>query len=278
VRNRQIAVLTVLFLLVAAAAEAQFGRLGDALRRGKKVADAFAPFTVEEEVTIGKEVASRMIGYFKPWDNEKAAAYVRRVGELVSMQSERQDVKYYFEVLDTDDVNAFAAPGGYIFVTRGLLETINTEAELAGVLGHEVGHVAGRHVCKQLETNKQMQAAVSEARNFTPGSAYVTQVAGEMAKTLIDRGLSISDENDADRRGITYAYAAGYPADGLKIALEALQKLSDPANEKRAWLERTHPPLADRIKHATSVVAEKKLQSDGRPVLADRYKEAIWLK
>lgn len=277
-RNRQIAVLTVMFLLVAAAAEAQFGRIGDALRRGKKVADAFAPFSTQEEIDLGKEVASRMIGYFKAWDNEKAAAYVRRVGELVSMQSERQDVKYYFEVLDTDDVNAFAAPGGYIFVTRGLLETIKTEAELAGVLGHEVGHVAGRHVCRQLETNKQMQAAVTEARNFTPGSAYLTQVAGEMAKTLIDRGLSVSDENDADKRGVMYAHAAGYPADGLKNALEALQKLSDPSNDKKAWLDRTHPPLADRIKHVSSVAADNKLQTDGRPVLADRYEQAIWLK
>lgn len=261
-------------------AEAQFpGRVGDVFRRGKQAADAFIPITTDQEVAMGREVAAKMIGYFKVWENEKAASYVRKVGQALALQSDRQDVKYYFEVLDTDDVNAFATPGGYIFVTRGLLETLNTEAELAGVLGHEVGHVAGKHIVEKIQRDKLVQTGINEAGAWSPGSAYLTRVAGKIIEDLMGAPMDQKDENDADRRGVNYAYAAGYHPAGLKGALEALLKLSGPSGEeKKAWLKRTHPPLEDRIRHVERIMAENKMQADGRADLAERYQAAIKFK
>src|SRR5436309_2821131 len=123
-------------LTAAVVAWGQFGRIGDALKRGKDTADALKPISTEQEVAMGKEVASKMISYMGVFDNPMAVDYVRKVGAVVAAQSDRKDVKYYFEILNAGDVNAFSTPGGYIFVTTGLLGKIKNEAELAAVLGH----------------------------------------------------------------------------------------------------------------------------------------------
>ncbi len=275
--NRPTLIVTIVLGCLAAAipAQAQFGRIGDAMKRTKDVAEAFTPISTEQEVAIGREVAAKMIGYFKVYENEKVAGYVRKVGATVAMQAERQDVSYYFEVLDTDDVNAFATPGGYIFITRGLLDTLTSEAELAGVLGHEVGHVAGKHVVNEIQRGKAVQAGIKEAGSFSPGSRYLTQVAGEIIGKLLTKGLEPGSENDADKRGVNYAYAAGYRPDGLRDALRSIQSLTDPANEKKAWLTRTHPPIAERIKRVEEQMGQQKMQTEGKPTLAERYQAAM---
>lgn len=256
---------------LAPAAGAQFGKLGDIMKK----AEALRPLTTEEEVGMGREVAAKMIAYFKVYENPKAAAYVRKVGQAMAMQSERQDVGYHFELLDTPAINAFAAPGGYIFVTRGLLENIGTESELAGVLAHEVGHVAGKHVVNAIQSGKMMQAGLKEAGSFTPGSRFLDEIAKDILVRLIDRGLAPKDESDADQRGLNYAYAAGYSPDGLRNALAGLQRISPESAQKISWLDRTHPPLGERIARLDQWMAQRKMQSEGRAVLAERYQAAM---
>ena len=212
-----------------------------------------------------------MIAYFKVCENEKAVSYVRKVGHTVAMQSERQDVAYHFEVLDTDVVNAFAAPGGYIFVTRGLLESVKTEGELAGVLGHEVGHVAGKHIVNQIQTGKMVQTGLKEAGSFTPGSRFLEDLAKDILTRLIDRGLDHKSEYDADERGVGYAYAAGYRPDGLKAFLATLQPIVANSEAKTSWLARTHPPIQDRIQRVEQLMAQKKMEIEGRPDNFERY-------
>lgn len=267
---------------IALPAYAQFGRIGDALNRGRTAADRareaaepFTPLTTEQEVAMGKEVAAKMVAYFKPFQNDKALAYVRKVGHVVALQSDRKDVKYRFDLLDTDDVNAFAAPGGYIFLTRGLLENIQSEAQLAAVLAHEIGHVAGKHVVKQLETGQMVQAGLKRAESFTSGSQYLDQVAKEILARLIDRGLDHNSEYDADQRGTTYAYAAGYRPDGMMGFLTTMQSAIQQADSKTAWLARTHPPVQERVQRIQQLISDRRWQVEGRPDNFERYQATM---
>jgi len=278
-------IISVLLLLgpclVAADAVAQLpggirdrlGRVGDIAKKGKDTADS-TQITTEQEVAIGREVAAKMVAYFKVYENPKLAAYVRRVGETVAMQSERQDVACHFELLDTPVVNAFAAPGGFVFVTRGLVENIGSEAELAGVLAHEVGHVAARHVVRALQRGKLIQTGVQEARAYMPGSQYLDGVAGAVLERMIDRGLDPGDEYDADQRGVLYAYNAGYRPDGLGMFLETFEKIRAQSEAKASWLSRTHPPAPERIQRMAELIVKRAMDIEGRALLQERFKAA----
>src|SRR5438552_1703968 len=108
-----------------------------------------------EEIELGRAVTTSVGSRYKLLRDESLTRYVALVGNAVAVQSERPDIRYYFGVLDTDEVNAFAAPGGYIFITRGTLGLIKDEATLAGVLGHEVGHVALKHHVETIKDQKK---------------------------------------------------------------------------------------------------------------------------
>jgi predicted Zn-dependent protease len=101
--------------------------------------------STEEELAIGQEIAGRLLGAVPLVQDERLQTYINKVGKWVSLQSGRTDLDWYFGVLDSEDINAFAAPGGFIFQTKGLYRKLNTEAELSGVLGHEIGHVIKQH-------------------------------------------------------------------------------------------------------------------------------------
>ncbi len=269
--------LVTVLCLSALAAAAQFPRLPrgaeTALKTAKNLSDI--QITTEQEVTMGKEVAARMVHFMTVFDNETAAAYVRKVGAAVAAQAERKDVRYNFGILDTDDVNAFATPGGYIFITRGLLENIKNESELAGVLGHEVGHVAGRHAINQIQTMKGIRIAGDVAKEFSSGSQFLTNLTQQFLEQLLDRGLDHKYEYDADQRGVQYAYAAGYRPDGITSFLKILKPMVEQQEERTAWMSRTHPKTQDRIDRLDKLVAEKKLETEGRPDNFKRYQTTM---
>jgi len=273
-----VAVCCCALLAMASLAWAQFPRIpgipGRA-EKGLKAAKTLSEMeiTADQEVAMGKEVAGKMVAYSGLFENAKALAYVRKVGEAVAIQSERKDVACHFDILDSDEINAFAAPGGLIFVTRGLLEVVESEAELAGVLGHEVGHVAGKHVVKEIQRDKAIKVGTDVAAEFTPGSAFLEEIAKQLAIKLIQQGLNPRDENDADQRGLNYAYAAGYRPDGLKTFLEKLIKIS--GDKKTDWLTRTHPPLKERVERVQKLMAERKMTVDDKQELFDRYQKTM---
>jgi len=260
--------LAAFFLAVAVApASAQLrGRLGNILGKAKDL-----EINTEQETAIGKEVAAKMITYFGLYENPKLADYVRKVGEAVAMQSQRDDIYYHFEILESPAVNAFAAPGGFIFVTRGLLESIGSEAELAGVLAHEVGHVDAKHVLRAMQRGKLMQSGLQEAGSLVPGSKFLDELAKQLLVKLIDQGLDPADEHDADQRGVVYAFDAGYRPDGLRSVLEVLKKIQSESEEKTNWLTRTHPPLDERMKRIEQLMAQRKMKAGEGAVLAERF-------
>jgi predicted Zn-dependent protease len=264
-------ILAVLALLgLALEARAQFGDfLKKAAEKAQKVQKALEPMTAEEESEVGREVAAKLVAFFGLYKDEVLTRYVNLVGAAVAAQAERQDITYHFAVLDSDDINAFSAPGGYIFITRGAVALCEDESELAGVLAHEVGHVAGKHVMKIVERDKAMRAGVDEAKAHMPGSAYLHKMSKGILIKLIDQGLAPSDEFDADQRGIKYAQAAGYPADGLARFLTKLDQATEQGG-KSFWT-RTHPPVKDRNVRIQQTITAQHWEDADRPKLADRF-------
>jgi predicted Zn-dependent protease len=191
------------------------------------------------------------------------------VGSTVAAQSERKDISYHFAVLDSDMINAFSAPGGYVFITRGALALCEDESELAGVLAHEVGHIAGKHVIHIVERDKAMRAGVEEAQAHTPGSAYLENMSKKMLIKILDQGLAPGDEFDADQRGVRYAHAAGYPADGLARFLTKLDQATEQGG-KSFWT-RTHPSVPDRNARIGQTISAQHWEDTDRPKLAERF-------
>jgi predicted Zn-dependent protease len=252
---------------------AQFGKWADRIKKHtEKVQQAAKPMTVEQEKDVGREVAAKVVGFYGLYPNEELTRYVNLVGETVAAQSERQDIQYHFAVLDTDDINAFSAPGGYVFVTRGAVALCEDESELAGVLAHEVGHVAGKHVLHILERDKMMQAGMNEASAYVPGSDYLQKVSKNILVKLLDQGLAPGDEFDADARGVKYAHAAGYPADGLERFLIKLDQVTNQG--ANSFWTRTHPPVNDRNTRIQQEITSQHWEDTDRPRLADRFAAA----
>lgn len=206
----------------------------------------FGDYSIEEENRIGKQISGNLLGAVPLVRDDNLQRYVNLVGNWVALQSGRKDVTWRFGVLDTEDINAFASPGGYIFVTRGLYRLLNNEAELAGVLGHEIAHVTKKHHLKVLKQSSLIsalgQVASSKAQDSDP---MVQNLIGNGAE-IMARGLDKNAEFEADRVGIVFAARAGYDPWGLPTVLQDLAGL--PAKDNRtSLLFKTHPHPADRL-------------------------------
>lgn len=266
-------VLAVVALLPTRCAQAQiWDRLQKGAEKAQKVQKALQPMTVEEEREVGREVSAKVVGFFHAYKNDALTRYVNLVGATVAAQADRQDIQYHFMVLDSNDINAFSAPGGYVFITRGAVALCEDEAELAGVLAHEVGHVAGKHVLHIVERDKVLRAGMEEASAHAPGSAYLKKISSGILIKLLDQGLAPGDEYDADQRGVKYAHAVGYPADGLA---RFLAKLDQATNQgANSFWTRTHPPVKDRTTRIQQLIATNHWEDKDRPKLADRFAAA----
>jgi len=237
--------------------------------KAQKVQKALAPISVEEERDIGREVAAKLIDYFHVYKNDAVTRYVNLVGSTAAAQSERQDIQYHFAVLDSEDINAMSAPGGYVFITRGALALCQDESELAGVLAHEVGHIAGKHILHIVERDKALRAGMDEAAAHTAGSAYLKKMSNAILVKVIDQGLAPGDEFDADKRGVTYAQDAGYPADGLERFLARLGEATDQG--AHSFWTRTHPPVKDRNTRIQQLITSNHWEGANRPKLDKRF-------
>jgi predicted Zn-dependent protease len=267
-------ILAVLALVAAARpSEAQiWNKIQKHMDKAKKVQQATAPLTVEEEVEIGREVSAKLIAFYHLYKNDELTRYVSMVGETVAAQSPRHDIQYHFAVLDSPEINAFSAPGGFVFITRGALSLCQDESELAGVLAHEVAHITEKHVLHVVERDKMLRAGMEEASAHTQGSPYLKKMSSAVLMTTLTQGLAPADEYDADEKGAEYAHAAGYPADGLERFLVLLDKATNQG--ANSFWTRTHPPVADRNARIQQLIASQHWQDADRPALAERFQTA----
>ncbi|HQT32120.1 MAG TPA: M48 family metalloprotease [Thiobacillus sp.] len=206
----------------------------------------FGDYTPEQEGRIGKQVSGDLLGAVPLVRDDKLQRYVNQVGNWVALQSGSKERVWHFGVLDSEDINAFAAPGGYVFVTKGLYRRLNNEAELAGVLGHEIAHVTQRHHLKVLKQSSLISALGQVASSKAQSSDQVVQNLIGNGAEILARGLDKSAEFEADRIGMAYAARAGYTPWGLPDVLQDLVAL--PARDERtSLLYKTHPHPADRL-------------------------------
>lgn len=212
-----------------------------------------------DEITLGQHMAATLVGAVPLDGNANNQRYVNRIGRWLSLHDQRAQLPWKFGVLADDTVNAFAAPGGYIFVTRGLLKTLASEAELAAVLAHEIAHVNRKHHLIAVQKNNQLGAAtdvlgyLGEREISKRGGQYAgakADVADRLlgaTKALYARGLDKDDEFEADRDGLKLMAQAGYDPYAMLAVLQKLEARGS-NDSALALLLQTHPRPADRLK------------------------------
>ena len=191
-----------------------------------------------QEIAIGRQTHADILQAYGEYDNPELAAYVQKIGDRVAKNSHRQDLIYRFTVLDTPQVNAFALPGGYIYVTRGILAYLNTEDELAAVLGHEIGHVTARHAVRRHSTATVtgIAGAILASQAGVQGAEDVINILG----TALVRGYGREHELEADRLGARYLAQTGYEPDAMLDVIKLLKNQELFENEL-ARLEKRKP-------------------------------------
>ncbi len=269
-RARMVLIALVGMALAAPAAHAQFGGwVTKGAQKAKEVQENNAPWTPEQEKAIGQASAAKMISVFGLYEDPAVVNYVNLVGDTVARQGPR-DVPYHFAILDTEIINAFALPGGYIFITRGALANMKSEAELAGTLAHEVSHVDGRHLEKQIRAKKNKQWLWKEGASYIPGPSELTSLAKDVVTEALSTSYSPASESEADKKGTEFAAYAGYRATGLRDFLQTLAQAED-ARRLGLW-QKTHPPLSQRVGTLTGIA---KQYGDAGQTLEERFQQNV---
>lgn len=221
-----------------------------------------------EEIQLGRQITGNLLGAAPLVKDEALQKYVNQVGRWVASQSERPDLPWHFGVIDSEDINAFAAPGGYVVLTKGLYRKLQNEAQLAGVLGHEIGHVVRKHHLKLLQKTQLLNlGAKLLGSKVDKGNGTVQKVIGNGAEILA-RGLDKDAEYEADRMGVALATRAGYEPFGLP---EVLQSISQTGNASSiALLYKTHPHPDDRLTKLGDAIGERLDNVQGK-TLGERF-------
>ena len=202
--------------------------------------------STEEEIKLGREIAGNLLGAAPLVKDAALQKYVNSVGRWVASQSERPDLPWRFGVIESEDINAFAAPGGYIMITKGLYRKLTNEAQLAGVLGHEVGHVVQKHQLKVLQKQQLLSMGAGFlSKKYAKDNQLVSKAIGTGAE-ISARSLDKSAEYEADRLGLSYATRAGYEPYGLTEVLQTIGQ-TNKNDGSVALLFKTHPHPDERL-------------------------------
>ena len=242
-----------------------------------------------QELRIGRQVDAQVKQRYALYDARGMQAYVEGIGQRLAKASHRPDISYRFVLIDSADVNAFALPGGYVYISRGILPYLNSEAELAGVIGHEIGHVTARHSVQRLSAAQGAQIAVTVAQIFVP--VIRTQAGGlavDVLGSALLSGYGRDQELQADQLGATYLARTGYDPGAMRRSLEVLrdQELFDAEVAKQENREprryhglfASHPEndrrLQEIVQHAALLRTEN--AADGRAEFLKRSEGLVF--
>jgi predicted Zn-dependent protease len=239
-------------LLVALSASAQTLDLNRLFSIGRDAVTVVAGISEAEEISMGREIAGRVLGAAPLVNDPALQSYVNRVGRWIALQSERPDLPWRFAVIESPAINAFAAPGGYVLLTRGLYEILDTEAQLAGVLAHEIAHIVRRHHVTVLQKSAALSAGAQFAQRDNR-AAVINNMIGTGAEVFA-RGLDKSAEHEADAVGVVLAARAGYNPFGLVDVLHKLAARGG-GDGAMALLFKTHPLPGDRLAQLGELLA-----------------------
>ncbi|HTI39481.1 MAG TPA: M48 family metalloprotease [Vicinamibacterales bacterium] len=262
----------LLLVLVAVPAHAQFGDVLKKAQEAKKKVDS-AHINDQDERALGEQVSAKLVDKYGVVQDAALTKYVSLVGLSLAKSSSRPDLDWQFIVLDTDGVNAFAAPGGLIHITRGLLGLIKNESELAGALGHEVTHVTEKHTVHAIEKQKLTQEGTS---SLSSGGGLTQAALGRLAnyayENVLNNSFSRADEGEADQKGERLASHLGYDPHGLPDVLKKLDARNS-GNDERNGLFASHPDTKDRIAKLEQQITSEKL--GGTAIVEARYKQHV---
>ena len=238
------------------------GKVGLAMKSAKAIERNFTDFTPEQEYYIGRTVGARILEKYPPLDNGRANEYTNLLGQTLAQASDMPETfgGYHFLIQESDEINAFAAPGGLIFITRGMIRCCDSEDAFAAVLAHEIGHVQARHGIQTIKKSRIADTfaiiGVESAKQF--GSGELVQLVNlfedsinDITKTLITDGYSRSFENQADQAAVTIMKRVGYDPACLK---DMLGKMEKNLVQGRNDFSRTHPEPKARIDRIQTMI------------------------
>jgi len=245
----------------------------EAVRKG------FQDLTPREEYYIGRAVAANILKKYPVYEDEGVTRYVNKVGMTVAWASDVPETYggYHFLVLDEKEPLAYSAPGGFIFISKGIINMMEDEEELAGVLGHEVAHINKRHglgAIKQSRLTEAFSVLVKEGKKYSSeevkklANAYEGAL-GDVVNKLIEKGYDRSQESEADRFGALYAYRAGYNPLGLVSFLSASKR--EYGDRLEIPLMKTHPDPGQRFQALREHLQEEGLEGTTESVRTSRF-------
>ncbi len=239
-------------------------------RASDAVAQATDPTyeAIRDEILFGREVAARVLGRHARVPNFALQRYVNLVGRHLAQFSTRPELEFRFAVIESGAVNAYSAPGGYVFVTSAALAALEDEAELAAVLAHEIAHVSERHIVRELRIGTESESVEQTLVRLlsSPGEAGRTAfllAVDEALNILFERGFKKDEELAADRLATLLLANAGYDPLALRRVMARAQGAAQPS--------RTHPPSPDRLAALDALIAGQKLAALGYPNGAARF-------
>jgi predicted Zn-dependent protease len=228
----------------------------------------------QSEIALGRKTNKEVLQQYIVYDNPELQAYVNEVGQALAMNSHRNNLIYRFTILDSRDVNAFALPGGYIFITRGLMAYLNSEAELAAVLGHEIGHVTARHSVRQYSATQLTGIGTVLASIFIPGMNQASNQLMQVMGTAFLRGYGREHELEADQLGAEYVARTNYDAESMLNVIRVLkdqetfetQRAKSEGREPRIYhgLFSTHPDHDTRLQEIVGYASKYQSQTESR--------------
>lgn len=250
------------------------------IKVGQAADKTFADITPEQEYYIGRAVGATIVSKYQVYDQDRAVEYVNLVGQSLALASTKPETfgGYHFLILDSDEINAFAAPGGFIFLSRGMLRLCRSEDDLAAVLAHEIGHIELQHALRAIKGSRLTSAlttlAVEGAKSF--GGEQLAQLTAafegsitDITGTLMNSGYARKQETQADASAIRILKAMGYDPRALVRVLDEMQKQLKPDGHDFAA---THPPPADRVADI------RKLIGDHAPVTIPAARQQRFVK
>ena len=230
-----------------------------------------------QEVELGRSYDPEVIAAFGEYQNDKLLALVQQMGSDIGKISHRPGIEYHLKILDSPVVNAFAVPGGYVYLTRGILAQLNNEAELAGVIGHEIGHITARHSMSQQSKQQIAQllliGGMIASEQFRQYAEYAMQ-----GMELLFLGFSRENEREADRLGVEYSSKTGYDAHKMADFFQVLNKMNMATDHAGVpTFLSTHPDPGDRYNAVNQMAAEwqQNLNLQTYKVNADSYLQMI---
>ena len=242
----------------------------DKLREVKEKLKPLQQISEHDEIELGKDVAANLLGAAPLVNDPALQAYVNKVGKWIALQTSRPGLPWHFGVMDTDSVNAFATPGGYVFITRGMLLNMRDESELAGVLAHEISHVVAKHALNTMRKDALVGMASEALSRNKPEYAKLVSAGTE----IFARGLDKEDEFAADRMGVVLATRAGYDPYGLPAVLQTLASIN-PKDDAVALMFKTHPDSEKRLVLVTNTMEGHFNRYINQPKVESRFSSII---